>query len=38
MAEVQSFLLDDDAANIQQFVVDKSSMRVDDSGESSITL
>lgn len=30
MAEVQSFLLDDDTANIQQFVVDKSSMRVDD--------
>lgn len=30
MSEVQSFLLDDDAVNIQQFVVDKSSMRVDD--------
>ena len=30
MAEVQSFLLDDDTANIQQLVVDKSSMRVDD--------
>lgn len=30
MAEVQSFLLDDDTANIQQIVVDKSSMRVDD--------
>lgn len=30
MAEVQSFLLDDDTANIQQVVVDKSSMRVDD--------
>lgn len=30
MAEVQSFLLGDDTANIQQFVADKSSMRVDD--------
>lgn len=30
MSEVQSFLLDDDTASIQQFAVDKSSMRVDD--------
>lgn len=30
MAEVQSFLLDDDTANIQKFVVDKSGIRVDD--------
>lgn len=30
MAEVQSFLLGDDTANIQQFVVDKSSICVDD--------
>lgn len=27
MSEVQSFLLDDDTASIQQFAVDKSSMR-----------